>query len=976
MFGRQPGEDSALAPLRGSSVRGRPRSSLLVAAAVGAAVALGGACGSTPSGAPATAGGDAGPDGHAGAGAGAEGGDPLEPAPPAPLGDAARRDDASTTVAFDRLRGGVWTANGDVGTVTYADVDRQKAVREIAVGQNVTSVALSPDLKWIAAVDRSAGAVALVDADTGAVRRSITVGTHPRSAVWDARDPRWLYVSLEDEGAIAVVDRTLGVLHHTVAVGRLPAGLAVSRQRRELAVLHRIDARVSLLPIDGVYAPADQGAPAVEVPLAYQPPQSDATVPNGAPFAFESLAWAADGNVAWVPHELLANHHPFEFHRTLFPAVSVVDLSARTEVATDPNAPAGVIAGRKLLFDAINILDPVGNTTIVSQPCAAAMHPNGLVAYVVACASEDLLTFDVTSGMATDLLRNLPGDHPSGIALDDTGQRAFVLSDQSHTLVTVDLAGGSPVGHTAVVAGPLALVANDPVDPEMRAGYKLFFGANSTKNPLATTGNDWMSCGGCHLDGFVSTNQVFFDALSPLDPRQDAQIGHVGLRDLFSTVPTPSGPSFDPHDVLVALLDQGGLAPDRSGTSRVGQIDPSHPTDDARLMATRLAEVIKRDLPLGPSWLLAPGDPPDPTYDADWCGKCHQPEYDAWKKSAHAHAAKDAMVTYGVKVEQTARGAQYSRTCAGCHDPVSARLGDTSFAVGRGITCRGCHDVDRLLRAGGNADLETATYDWTQTHLKRADAQLAYLRTPDFCAGCHQQFVPGSGIVAINTLAEWQASPFGAGATHAAGSTRRSCVDCHMPDDGSGIHDHSAPGGNVYVATQFGEADFANEVGNQLRGAIQLQAAFTGDGVHVTVLNVGAGHAFPTGVTDIREPWIELQAIDAMGHVLGRYGGVDPSGLLPAESARFGMDIASADGTLLYHHELTDMTRIPFARFVPSLGSVDVVIPVPALPGAFTELDAVLYYRNVRTPYYRAASGDATGHAPDVEVARAMVGNL
>jgi hypothetical protein len=35
--------------------------------------------------------------------------------------------------------------------------------------------------------------------------------------------------------------------------------------------------------------------------------------------------------------------------------------------------------------------------------------------------------------------------------------------------------------------------------------------------------------------------------------------------------------------------------------------------------------------------------------------------------------------------------------------------------------------------------------------------------------------------------------------------------------------------------------------------------------------------------------------------------------------------------------------------------------------------DAVLYYRNVRTPYYRAASGDSAGNAPDVEVARERV---
>ena len=49
---------------------------------------------------------------------------------------------------------------------------------------------------------------------------------------------------------------------------------------------------------------------------------------------------------------------------------------------------------------------------------------------------------------------------------------------------------------------------------------------------------------------------------------------------------------------------------------------------------------------------------------------------------------------------------------------------------------------------------------------------------------------------------------------------------------------------------------------------------------------------------------------------------------------------------------------------VPWLG----VLPEPAV-----ELDAVLFYRNVRTPYFRAATGSGVGTAPEVEVARIAV---
>src|SRR5208282_770264 len=87
-----------------------------------------------------------------------------------------------------------------------------------------------------------------------------------------------------------------------------------------------------------------------DVMLANQPLTTPLTVPQGMPLALDNVAWSADGNTMWVPHELLAPTHPFQFTETLFPAISVIDFSgAGQEVLTDPNDPAGIIAGRKLL---------------------------------------------------------------------------------------------------------------------------------------------------------------------------------------------------------------------------------------------------------------------------------------------------------------------------------------------------------------------------------------------------------------------------------------------------------------------------------------------------------------------------------------------------------------------------------------------------------------------------------------------------
>ncbi len=891
---------------------------------------------------------------------------PLESAPP-PLIPLARRVDAtSTPVVYDTARGLVWTANGDVGTVSYVGVDHdaQRVLQEVHVGQDIRSVALSPDGVWLAAVDRLGAGVALIDAATRVVRRVIPVGTRPRSAVWDAANPRWLYVTLEDAGAVAVIDRTLGVLSKTIPVGRIPGGLAVSAARPVLYVTHRIDQEVTTVALPSFAVTGN-------VMLADQPAATPLTVPQGRPFAFDSVAWTIDGNTMWVPHELLAPTHPFLFNQTLFPAISVIDFSGKgQEVETDPNDPNGVTAGRKLLFGAIELLDDTGNVAIVSQPCAVAMHPNGLAAYALACASDDLLTFDLTQGIAVAILRNLPGSHPIGLALDAAGARAFVLSDESKTLLTLDLSGGSLIGEASVIDGPLPLVAHDPVDPDLRAGLTAFFNADSSVGSLTTTGNNWISCGGCHLDGYGSPTLRLFESALVVNEAVNAQIGHTGLVDLFSTAPTPTSSAFNPHDVLVALEEQGGLAPDRTGHDRTGEIDPSMPTAAAATLASQIARVIARDLPIGPSWLKPTTDAgPIATDDGAYCGECHAKEYAAWQTSVHAHAAEDKMVAFCMSTEQGLVGPQVSRLCAGCHDPVNARLGDTTFQSPKGVTCLGCHEVTRPIHAGGNGDIEVKTEDWTHDHAASAAASLTTLRSSEFCGGCHEQFTPATGFDSITTYDEWAAGPFANAAIPA------DCVGCHMPPVPGGT-DHSFPGGNVYFSSLLGEVQLTHDDTANLELVMTLTASH-GDagGVTVTLDNRGSGHAFPTGVTDIVEAWVELQAMDASGNVFATYGGPDPTtGILPSSAARLGTDIADSNGNILYEHQLSEVLSVPFDRRVPPGGSVTLSIPAPSsLPTGATQLDAVLLYRNIRTTFFQAATDSSTGSVTAVEMARATV---
>jgi YVTN family beta-propeller protein len=911
--------------------------------------------------APSDAPGDAPADGPAEGG----GGGPSEPVP-ALIAPEDRLDVVASLVAYDRVRKGLFVANGDAGSVTFVDPFAPSSLREVVLGGDLTGVALAPDGQRIAAIDRAGGRAILLDPDTFAVLATIPLGTHPRAAVFDPADPRWLYVTLEDDGVVAVVDRMTAQVAAQIATGPLPAGLAASGKRDEGAVIGRTEAALRL------FSRTTRQVTDV-ISLADSPPDPDPLQSQGKPFAFSGLAWSPDGLFLWIPHELYSGSHPLQFQSTVFPAVSLVRPAQAIEVS-NTSAAAGTFPGRKELFEAIDVLDDTGQSSVVSQPCAAAVHPGGLRAYVLACGSEDLLVFDVPSGQSREMIRGLPGDHPAAITLDPEGNFAFVVADQSHTLSVIDLAGGSVLGHPRVKGAPIPLVGADPLPASLRRGQTLFFRANKDKGALAASGNSWLSCGACHLDGFGSSNRFLFEASTPT-VTADALIGHHGLRDLFATAPFPDDPAFDPHDLLVAFADQGGLAPDRKGEDRTGAVDPAAPSPEATEMARDVARVVARDLPLGPSWLRpAPGDLSTDfaATDGAWCGNCHAGEYQAWLASAHAHAASDPFVGHAAAIEIGLRGEPYGRFCQGCHDPTSARAGQGSLALGSGpgVTCRSCHDTGRLLRAGGNGDSEARAVDWAQDH--KGKGQLDRLREPAFCGSCHDQFVPGQGLRSIETYSEWEASPY-----HAApGGQDTRCIDCHLPRDGAGVANHAAPGGNLALDSLSAGADGTGATLALLGAAATIEAHWTGSGsLAVAVTNGGAGHSLPTGVSDLRQMWVEIELRDAKNALISTVFAPGADGELAADAPRFGLDLGDASGTLLTRHELSAAAVVLFDRRVPPKGTVSlpVLLGAAGLPPAFDHAEAVLLYRNLRPSFYRAALGDPGATPPLIELARGPV---
>lgn len=194
------------------------------------------------------------------------------------------------------------------------------------------------------------------------------------------------------------------------------------------------------------------------------------------------------------------------------------------------------------------------------------------------------------------------------------------------------------------------------------------------------------------------------------------------------------------------------------------------------------------------------------------CGTagCHQQIVEEWQPSAHRYAAMDPLFQgiQTVMAEQT--GAESTRYCGGCHDPISLFSGAKNIFVKdltglqgyqEGVSCLACHAI-RETDVQGNAAFAVAQpreylWQWQQTGAGRA-ARDFLIRTypdehnllgkrlfkaPEYCAACHKQFIDEEvnnvGWVQLqNQYDNWANSHW-----NTKGDARKTveCRECHMP---------------------------------------------------------------------------------------------------------------------------------------------------------------------------------------------------
>jgi hypothetical protein len=278
--------------------------------------------------------------------------------------------------------------------------------------------------------------------------------------------------------------------------------------------------------------------------------------------------------------------------------------------------------------------------------------------------------------------------------------------------------------------------------------------------------------------------------------------------------------------------------------------------------------------------------------DPQQCKTCHPSAFADWSGSMHAYSSDDPVFLAMNARGQRETGGALGNFCVKCHAPMAVATGtiaapyDTSALPShlKGVTCYFCHSVDAVtgthdnpltlatdgvLRAAITNPLpNTGHHAGYEALLDRSSTTSASV-----CGSCHDIVNP-LGTHLERTYEEWQTTVF----AQAAPPVGLTCGECHMNGSeavaaqypGVGlrhVHSHQFPGVDVALST-FPQATEQTTAVQQLLDTT-LQAALCVKGtagqvnIQVVLDNVGAGHEWPTGSTQDRRAWVEVQAFTA-----------------------------------------------------------------------------------------------------------------
>ena len=379
-------------------------------------------------------------------------------------------------------------------------------------------------------------------------------------------------------------------------------------------------------------------------------------------------------------------------------------------------------------------------------------------------------------------------------------------------------------------------------------------------------------------------------------------------------------------------------------------------------------------------------------HSIDWtnsatCKECHPKIFKQWADSNHRHLA-DSNPYYMV-LENLAgmdKGEKFREWCMGCHNPSAVSMyqertthfmkdnvmPEPLFVKGsknlineykahpnrleQGVSCITCHRIMDAKPVGNSSYTLNLTkrkkylYEASTTDMKvwishklinakpkmhKAEYMKPLYKKSEYCASCHNEFLPHSGREVVGTYEQWKKSPFN---NPKNPKEHKDCIDCHMthlekgkfsPLQGSStlggkykkdIKVHYFAGGNYFLAGLKNKENESQSI-QLLKTSAKLDSKIDKGVLLVGVKNVGAGHKLPTGAADFRELWLDITVTDSNGKIVFSTGKLDKKGDIEKNSIIynkiFGDKNGKPVGLFFWRYEkLLKDTRIPAGKRV------------------------------------------------------------
>ncbi len=359
--------------------------------------------------------------------------------------------------------------------------------------------------------------------------------------------------------------------------------------------------------------------------------------------------------------------------------------------------------------------------------------------------------------------------------------------------------------------------------------------------------------------------------------------------------------------------------------------------------------------------------------DPKTCGSCHVGIHDAWSQSLHAKSATDELYLKVKEQFVVERGEPAVRLCAACHAPVALMTGEVglynreSASSRQGVSCSFCHSLESVNSdsggwlsnparvrgyVGGNVfavgnNLAKILLN-AKPRVHQEDMFRPVLSSGQVCRACHEFRI--NNVLVQSTWSEYQASKFAAQGV--------SCQSCHFSKSGASdalepgevalgrskpsVKWHRLLGGSTMVAPNP-EANLAS-----LKNALKLEGMFKSGSLEVRVSNVGAAHAIPTGVADLRELWLEIRGLDVSGRTVFSSGVLDAAGGFKAGTRVFHQVLQDENGNPIVRHDIWRAKRIAVDTRISAGGSR---LEVYKLPKSVVKTQVRLMWRDVPSDF-------------------------